>query len=218
MTVDFKSMVGIIDSDDMTVDLQVHGDFGSVPLWKALQDFKSQVSGDKQVVLSSWNNSVHVCNWKGVTCGVRDKRVTRLDLGGLQLGGVISQYIGNLSFLISLDLSNNTFGGTIPHEVGNLLRLDYLDMSYNSLVGAIPISLFNCSRLLELYLNSNPLGGGVPSEWYIRCSSDYRLGCRDDPLKTYIPADGSRCDGLYCSSYPAQGRPKLLLHHLHEHP
>ncbi|XP_013603553.1 PREDICTED: probable LRR receptor-like serine/threonine-protein kinase At3g47570 isoform X1 [Brassica oleracea var. oleracea] len=131
---------------------------------KALQDFKSQVSGDKQVVLSSWNNSVHVCNWKGVTCGVRHKRVTRLDLGGLQLGGVISQYIGNLSFLISLDLSNNTFGGTIPHEVGNLLRLDYLDMSYNSLVGAIPISLFNCSRLLELYLNSNPLGGGVPSE------------------------------------------------------
>ncbi|XP_018509698.1 probable LRR receptor-like serine/threonine-protein kinase At3g47570 [Brassica rapa] len=131
---------------------------------KALQDFKSQVSGDKQVVLSSWNNSVHVCNWKGVTCGLRHKRVTRLDLGGLQLGGVISQYIGNLSFLISLDLSNNTFGGTIPHEVGNLLRLDYLDLSYNSLVGAIPVSLFNCSRLLELYLNSNPLGGGVPSE------------------------------------------------------
>lgn len=133
---------------------------------KALLDFKSQVSGDKQVVLSSWNNSVHVCNWKRVTCGLKHKRVTRLDLGGLQLEGVISPYIGNLSFLISLDLSNNTFGGTIPHEVGNLLRLDHLDMSYNFLVGAIPISLFNCSRLSELYLKSNPLGGSVPSERY----------------------------------------------------
>ncbi|KAF8090927.1 hypothetical protein N665_0461s0013 [Sinapis alba] len=131
---------------------------------KALLDFKSQVSEDQQVVLSSWNNSVHLCNWKGVTCGLKHSRVTGLDLGGLQLGGVISPSIGNLSFLISLNLSHNPFVGTIPHEVGNLFRLRYLYIKFTFLGGEIPITLFNCSRLLELHLNSNNLGGDVPSE------------------------------------------------------
>ena len=131
---------------------------------KALLDFKSQVSEDKPDVLSSWNNSSPLCSWKGVTCGLRHKRVTRLDLGGWELVGVISPSIGNLSFLISLDLSNNSIGVTIPHQVGNLFRLEYLDMSYNFLIGDIPVDLANCSRLLELDLSRNDLGGGVPSE------------------------------------------------------
>ncbi|KAG5410679.1 hypothetical protein IGI04_006998, partial [Brassica rapa subsp. trilocularis] len=92
------------------------------------------------------------------------KRVIGLELGGLQLGGVISPSIGNLSFLISLDLSNNSFGGTIPQEVGKLFRLEYLYMSSNVLRRGMPTSLSNCSRLLDLHLYTNPLGGGVPSE------------------------------------------------------
>ncbi|KAG2329723.1 hypothetical protein Bca52824_000903 [Brassica carinata] len=131
---------------------------------QALLEFKSQVSEDKRVLLSSWNHSVPLCNWNKVTCGHKHKRVTGLDLGGLQLGGVISPSIGNLSFLISLDLSSNSFGGTIPQEVGNLFRLEYLNMSFNTLKGEIPINLFNCSRLFDLELDSNQLGGGVPSE------------------------------------------------------
>ncbi|KAF3545892.1 hypothetical protein DY000_02008487, partial [Brassica cretica] len=83
---------------------------------QALLEFKSQVSQDKRVLLSSWNHSVPLCNWNKVTCGHKHKRVTGLDLGGLQLGGVISPSIGNLSFLMSLDLSSNSFGGTIPQE------------------------------------------------------------------------------------------------------
>ncbi|KAJ4890411.1 putative LRR receptor-like serine/threonine-protein kinase [Raphanus sativus] len=131
---------------------------------QALLEFKSQVSQDKRVFLSSWNHSNPLCNWNKVTCGHKHKRVTQLDLGGLQLGGVISPSIGNLSFLISLDLSSNSFGGTIPQEVGNLFRLEYLNMSFNILKGDIPVSLFNCSRLFDLELDSNQLGGGVPSE------------------------------------------------------
>ncbi|RID75632.1 hypothetical protein BRARA_B02666 [Brassica rapa] len=95
---------------------------------------------------------------------LQHKRVIGLELGGLQLGGVISPSIGNLSFLISLDLSNNSFGGTIPQEVGKLFRLEYLYMSSNVLRRGMPTSLSNCSRLLDLHLYTNPLGGGVPSE------------------------------------------------------
>ncbi|KAG7579170.1 Protein kinase domain [Arabidopsis thaliana x Arabidopsis arenosa] len=131
---------------------------------QSLLEFKSQVPEGKQVVLSSWNNSFPLCNWKGVKCGSKHKRVISLDLNGFQLGGVISPSIGNLSFLISLDLSNNTFGGTIPEEIGNLFRLKYLNMASNVLGGRIPVSLSNCSRLLELILIRNHLGGGVPSE------------------------------------------------------
>ncbi|XP_010515061.1 PREDICTED: probable LRR receptor-like serine/threonine-protein kinase At3g47570 [Camelina sativa] len=131
---------------------------------QALLEFKSQISQGKRDVLYSWNNSLHVCNWKGVTCGRKHKRVTQLHLPGLQLGGVISPSIGNLSFLISLNISRNSFGGTIPDEVGNLFRLEHLDMNFNLIEGEIPASLSNCSRLLELQFSSNLLGGGVPSE------------------------------------------------------
>ncbi|XP_019085518.1 PREDICTED: probable LRR receptor-like serine/threonine-protein kinase At3g47570 [Camelina sativa] len=131
---------------------------------QALLEFKSQVSEGKRFVLSSWNHSFPLCNWKGVRCGHKHGRVTGLDVGGLQLGGVISPSIGNLSFLVSLNLSDNSFGGTIPLEVGNLFRLRHLFVRSNALRGEIPTSLSNCSRLLELYLDFNHLEEGVPWE------------------------------------------------------
>ncbi|KAL9294187.1 putative LRR receptor-like serine/threonine-protein kinaseRLK-Pelle-LRR-XII-1 family [Arabidopsis thaliana] len=143
--------------------LETHG-FTDETDRQALLQFKSQVSEDKRVVLSSWNHSFPLCNWKGVTCGRKNKRVTHLELGRLQLGGVISPSIGNLSFLVSLDLYENFFGGTIPQEVGQLSRLEYLDMGINYLRRPIPLGLYNCSRLLNLRLDSNRLGGSVPSE------------------------------------------------------
>ncbi|KAF2543230.1 hypothetical protein F2Q68_00032719 [Brassica cretica] len=145
---------------------------------QALLKFKSQVFEEKKVLLSSWNNSFPLCRWTGVTCSHKHKRVTGLDLGGFQLGGVISSFIGNLSFLTSLDFNSNSFAGTIPQELRNLfrpsltqkpfvddaLRLQHLNMSFNFLGGGIPASLFNCSRLLDLSLYSNHLGQGLPSE------------------------------------------------------
>ncbi|VVB04752.1 unnamed protein product [Arabis nemorensis] len=143
--------------------LETHG-FTDETERQALLEFKSQVSQGKRSVLSSWNHSFPLCNWEGVTCGRKDKRVTHLELGRLQLGGVISPSIGNLSFLVTLDLYENFFEGTIPQEVGNLFRLEYLDLGVNSLEGPIPTGLYNCSRLLNLRLDSNHFGGSVPSE------------------------------------------------------
>ncbi|XP_048637102.1 probable LRR receptor-like serine/threonine-protein kinase At3g47570 [Brassica napus] len=131
---------------------------------KALLVFKSQVSANNRLALVSWNDSTPFCQWKGVTCGRKHKRVTGLDLGGLELGGIISPAIGNLSFLRTLNLGENSFSGTIPKEVGMLSRLQELNMSYNNLKGVIPTSLSNCSRLVELVLTSNNLENGLPSE------------------------------------------------------
>ena len=58
--------------------------------------------------LSSWNNSNHVCDWEGVTCGRKHpERVIALNLSNLDLQGSISPFTGNLSFLVKMDLMSN---------------------------------------------------------------------------------------------------------------
>ncbi|ESQ45865.1 hypothetical protein EUTSA_v10010088mg [Eutrema salsugineum] len=132
---------------------------------QALLEFKSQISERSRVVLDSWNGSLPFCRWTGVMCGAKHKRVTGLDLGGLKLTGIVSPFIGNLSFLRILNLADNFFRGAIPLEVGNLFRLQNLNMSNNFLGGAIPVVLSNCSSLASLDLSSNNLEQGVPSEF-----------------------------------------------------
>jgi hypothetical protein len=64
----------------------------------SLLAFKAQLS-DPTNKLSSWNESLHFCQWSGVTCGKRHQRVIELDLRSSQLAGRLSPHIGNLSFL-----------------------------------------------------------------------------------------------------------------------
>lgn len=132
---------------------------------QALLEFKSQISETSRVVLGSWNGSLPLCSWTGIKCGPKHRRVTGVDLGGLKLIGVVSPFVGNLSFLRSLNLADNFFHGVIPLEVGNLFRLQYLNMSNNFLGGVIPVVLSNCSSLSTLDLSSNHLEQGVPSEF-----------------------------------------------------
>ena len=68
----------------------------------ALLKFKESVPQDRYNILSSWNDSMHFCNWLGVKCSRRHQRVRVLDLEGHKLGGTLSPYIGNLSFLRSI--------------------------------------------------------------------------------------------------------------------
>lgn len=42
----------------------------------ALLAFKGEISRDPFGALNSWNESIHFCQWVGVTCGHRHKRVT----------------------------------------------------------------------------------------------------------------------------------------------
>ena len=64
----------------------------------ALLKFKESVPQYPYNILSSWNDSMHFCNWLGVKCGHRHQRVTVLDLKDHKLRGTLSPYIGNLSF------------------------------------------------------------------------------------------------------------------------
>ncbi|XP_065625275.1 probable LRR receptor-like serine/threonine-protein kinase At3g47570 isoform X2 [Quercus suber] len=62
----------------------------------ALLEFKSKISDDPLGVMSSWNDSIHFCQWKGVSCGRRHQRVIVLDLQSQKLGSFGSVYKGIL--------------------------------------------------------------------------------------------------------------------------
>ncbi|KAK9153564.1 hypothetical protein Sjap_001044 [Stephania japonica] len=119
---------------------------------------------DPSGILNSWNDSLDLCQWKGVACGRRHQRVTALTLRGSGLNGYISPFIGNLTFLRSIDLANNSLYGRIPQEIGRLFRLEHLFLHNNSLGGDIPSNLSQCFRLRELDISKNHLEGKIPEE------------------------------------------------------
>ncbi|KAK1408616.1 hypothetical protein QVD17_40544 [Tagetes erecta] len=129
----------------------------------ALQMIKL-ITQDPYGALTSWNNSLHFCDWAGVTCGKRHRRVTRLVLESQGLKGMLSPYVGNLSFLHELRLVNNSFQGIIPHELGRLSRLRILRLVKNKFNGLIPANISGCSNLQDLRLSYNELVGTIPIE------------------------------------------------------
>ncbi|GJX25256.1 receptor kinase-like protein Xa21 [Tanacetum coccineum] len=91
---------------------------------EALLAIKSMITDDPQGSMTSWNDSsMDFCQWRGVTCSPRHQRVAILDLSSGGLGGSLSPFIGNLSFLREISLYNNSLSGEIPTEVGRLPSL-----------------------------------------------------------------------------------------------
>ncbi|XP_058111763.1 putative receptor-like protein kinase At3g47110 [Magnolia sinica] len=131
----------------------------------ALINFKHLITNDPLQSLSSWNHTLHFCQWKGVTCGRRHpQRVTSLNLSGQNLVGPISPYIANLTFLSIIDLANNSFHGMIPEEIGRLSHLQSLILSDNTFSGEIPANLTHCSELKVLNFRRNQITGRIPTE------------------------------------------------------
>ncbi|KAL5767867.1 hypothetical protein ACOSQ2_014650 [Xanthoceras sorbifolium] len=128
----------------------------------ALLSIMSQLHDPLQFT-SSWNYSIPVCMWQGVTCGYRHKRVTKLDLGNQNIGGQLSPYIGNLSFLRFINVKGNNLYGEIPPEVSRLFRLRTLLVSNNSFSGTIPTNLSHCYNLIQFSAYYNNLVGEIPA-------------------------------------------------------
>ncbi|XP_042510703.1 probable LRR receptor-like serine/threonine-protein kinase At3g47570 [Macadamia integrifolia] len=154
----------------------------------ALLDFKKQID-DPYGALSSWNDSIHFCNWVGITCGHRhQQRVIILDLQGNGLGGNISPSIGNLTFLHILNIANNSFYGKIPQEIGKLIRLRSILFLNNTFEGEIPTSLANCTRLRVIYFSRNNLVGKIPIELFMSMSKLEVIAIYSNGLTGEIPA------------------------------
>ncbi|KAJ7541552.1 hypothetical protein O6H91_10G064700 [Diphasiastrum complanatum] len=144
--------------------------------------------------------------WEGVSCNLRSDNkafvITRLNLAGEGLKGVISDQIPLLTHLISLNLSDNLLQGSIPSGLGNG-NLQTIDLSFNQLTGNVPDSL-GASQLVQVYLNDNQLDGQVPLPLYsigvhggyVNISSNTNLcGVPSLPLCPYLAGKPSLSDG-----------------------
>ncbi|PWA43970.1 protein kinase-like domain-containing protein [Artemisia annua] len=146
----------------------------------------SKITHDPYNVLTSWNHSFHFCDWSGISCGKRHRRVTVVELSSKGLEGSLSPHVGNLSFLRNLSLWNNSFQGTIPHELGRLSRLRHLNLYDNKFSGVIPTNLSGCFNLEKLWLGGNKLVGSIPKEMSL-LSKLARLVIEDNKLTGGIP-------------------------------
>jgi hypothetical protein len=80
----------------------------------ALLALKEKLTNGMPNSLPSWNESLHFCEWQGVTCGHCHMRVSVLHLENQTLGGTIGPSLGNLTFLKMLKFRNVDMHGEIP--------------------------------------------------------------------------------------------------------
>ncbi|KAL7250506.1 hypothetical protein ACSBR1_012508 [Camellia fascicularis] len=130
----------------------------------ALLAFKSQITFNHShhILANNWTSATSVCNWIGVYCGKRHRRVTALNLANMGLGGTIPPHIGNLSFLSYFNIANNTFHGHLPGELARLHRLNVVDFGVNNFGGSVPSWFGNSSKIQFLHLGNNSFTGLVP--------------------------------------------------------
>ncbi|CAK9162410.1 unnamed protein product [Ilex paraguariensis] len=153
-----------------------------------LQKIKPSLQGNTEnLLLSSWNTSVPLCQWRGLkwvfTSNIpllcndlsspqwtnlslsRDPslHLLSLELPSANLSGTLPRELGELSTLQSLYLGVNTISGTIPLELGYSSSLSDIDLGNNLLNGSVPTSIWNlCDRLVSLRLHGNSLSGSLP--------------------------------------------------------
>ncbi|KAL7258941.1 hypothetical protein ACSBR1_004949 [Camellia fascicularis] len=141
----------------------------------ALLAFMSNITHDPFGILSSWNESIHFCQWQGVTCGSRHQRAIVLDLAHQNLTGSISPHIGNLSFLSivlhslgnlsslgKLNVAYIDLKGSIPTLLGQLSKLEYFVVAVNVVHSTIPPTIFNLSSIKTFTMTQNQIGGSRP--------------------------------------------------------
>ncbi|KAJ0081877.1 hypothetical protein Patl1_10479 [Pistacia atlantica] len=164
----------------------------------ALLSLKAHITHDPNNLLAkNWSTNSSICNWIGFTCGgVRNHRVTALNISYLGLGGTIPSQLGQLSSLQILDVSNNEFSGIIPSSIFNISTLESIDFSVNQFSGSFPSIIFNLSSLSYIDLSENRLSGGLPENVFSYLPNLETLFLFNNELDGEIPTTLSECKEL----------------------
>ncbi|KAI3800002.1 hypothetical protein L1987_35308 [Smallanthus sonchifolius] len=157
----------------------------------ALLEIKSKITHDPHGALASWNDSLPFCQWRGVTCGRRNRRVTILNLQDMGLVGSLSPYLGNMSFLGNITLNNNLLHGRIPPEIGRLYRLQVLSLINNLFTGEIPVNMSSWPKLSYLNLEFNKLSGKIPNTFSSKLMINFLSFAKNDLTGGIPPSIGN---------------------------
>ncbi|RZC52066.1 hypothetical protein C5167_020490 [Papaver somniferum] len=128
---------------------------------EALTSFKLNLH-DPLGILSGWDKSIPVCDWRGVVC--YQNRVRELRLPRFQLTGKLTDHLSNLTELRKLSLRSNRFNGTIPVSLAKCTRLRALFLQYNSFSGKLPSEISHLNDLQVLNVAQNFLFGEISSD------------------------------------------------------
>ncbi|KAF3546825.1 hypothetical protein DY000_02004995 [Brassica cretica] len=171
--------------------LHCHSLSGSSDAKLLVGKIKPSLQGaSESLLLSSWNSSVPVCQWRGVKWVFSDGsplqctalssspptqwtnlslyndsslHLLSLQLPSANLTGSLPGELGEFSMLRSLFLNINALSGPIPLELGYASSLSDVDLSGNALAGAFPPSIWNlCENLVSLKLHDNSFSGALP--------------------------------------------------------
>ncbi|KAH9702424.1 protein kinase domain-containing protein [Citrus sinensis] len=133
----------------------------------ALLAFKDFITEDPLGILSSWNDSVHLCEWQGVKRSSRDWRDVELNLRSQKLAVLyrvkFQATCRAAETLRVIDLNFNDLVGEIPATS----KLTYLSLFSNNLHGIIPPSLDSftnlSTKLRILDAGGNQFAGDIPA-------------------------------------------------------
>uniref|UniRef100_A0A2N9HQF0 Leucine-rich repeat-containing N-terminal plant-type domain-containing protein n=1 Tax=Fagus sylvatica TaxID=28930 RepID=A0A2N9HQF0_FAGSY len=126
----------------------------------ALLAFKAKITHDPLRVMNSWNDSIHFCQWQGVTCGRRHQRVIVLDLQSRKLGEIPSNLSG-CNNLIALSVGSNQLVGEIPTTLSLLDKAQILWKS-DQLGGPSNVEQYIISFDRVKFRTENHLQGNIP--------------------------------------------------------
>ncbi|KAL2923673.1 hypothetical protein RDABS01_015164 [Bienertia sinuspersici] len=149
---------------------------------EALLEFKRVIQFDVWQYPGAWAPDTDCCTtWEGISCDPVTGRVVEIRMSGFPddyygvdtffaMGGTLSPFLGNLTYLRVLDLRFGLFNGPIPpdlsgpvpNSLGKLSQLEYIYLDHNELSGAIPTCIGKLSALQMLYLHHNRLTGPIP--------------------------------------------------------
>ncbi|AES80238.1 LRR receptor-like kinase family protein [Medicago truncatula] len=143
----------------------------------ALLALKEKLTNGVSDSLPSWNESLHFCEWQGITLLIlvhvdlhgeipsqvgRLKQLEVLNLTDNKLQGEIPTELTNCTNMKKIVLEKNQLTGKVPTWFGSMMQLSYLILNGNNLVGTIPSSLENVSSLEVITLARNHLEGNIP--------------------------------------------------------
>ncbi|KAM3217900.1 hypothetical protein P3L10_022429 [Capsicum annuum] len=118
----------------------------------------------KLYVLRIWTNDPYGLRLGPYNFELLLKNLTQLRELDLYTVSISSPIPLNFSFyLTKLQLSGAQLRGILPERVFHLSNLEYLYLSSNSLTGPIPSNVSGLQNLQRLYLSSNYLNGTIPS-------------------------------------------------------